>query len=265
MQLRFDLDSIELAESYEKFSDSQFFHGKVLINMLKIKSSDFVLDIGCGTGRLTQYISELLRGGKIIGIDPLPYRIKIAKEKETKNLFFEVGGTLDLHRFQENSFDCILLNSVFHWIENKAEALEQIKRILKPGGRVGISTGDKNYKTTIRELVEQSVRKYVKNAFEFSFSPFLLSSEEIKSLINKSGLHIEQFRLFEYSTFSHSPEALITFLESSSFGNFLSQIPLEHKSQILADIKRDLEKLRTPKGIERKHLCILVVATKSER
>ncbi|QSR88068.1 methyltransferase domain-containing protein [Methylacidiphilum caldifontis] len=259
-----DKDTKELAQRYDQLSDSQFAHGLRMIELLGIKPADCVLDIGCGTGKLTSYVSDITGPkGKVIGIDPLASRIEIAKKRAKANLFFEVGGSDDLYRFADQSFDCVYLNSVFHWIEKKEDTLREIKRILKKNGKLGLTTGDKDQKNPIRLIIENAIIKILGyKPQEEVFSPFSLSSQDIKRTIERSGLSITLFQINEDSFYSDSAEQILEFFLSSSFGNFLSQIPQEYKPQITEEIKKGLERLRTPKGIERKHSVVTVICKK---
>jgi len=47
-----------------------------------------MLDVGCGTGRLTLFAADIVgHSGGIIGLDPSPHRIKIAQEKQSEGRF----------------------------------------------------------------------------------------------------------------------------------------------------------------------------------
>jgi arsenite methyltransferase len=75
-------DSPELAAAYQEVSTHQFEHGKLLIDALNLSNGQRVLDIGAGTGRLGAYVAGLVGpSGYVIGIDPLPLRIEIARSK----------------------------------------------------------------------------------------------------------------------------------------------------------------------------------------
>src|SRR5215467_3472402 len=80
------LDSPELAATYEDLSDGQFENGKQLISDLDVRRGDRVLDIGMGTGRLAAHVAAIVGpSGSVIGIDPLPLRIEIARAKSIAN------------------------------------------------------------------------------------------------------------------------------------------------------------------------------------
>src|ERR1700755_78585 len=126
-----ELDSAELAATYDETSTRQFNHGKVLIAALAPKSGERILDIGCGTGRLGEYVAGLVApSGEVIGVDPLPLRIDIAGKKNPR-FTASVDRAEDLSKFRDGSFDAAYSNSVFHWVLDKATALREAFRVLK--------------------------------------------------------------------------------------------------------------------------------------
>jgi len=81
--LSLKLDTPELAQQYEKFSaDRQFVAGKTLVAKLGVRNGERVLDVGSGTGLLAEHAAKLVGPtGSVVGIDPLPHRIDIARRK----------------------------------------------------------------------------------------------------------------------------------------------------------------------------------------
>src|SRR5215831_12166469 len=141
------LDTQELAHHYEQVSAAhQFKAGQMLIEKLAVAPGEHVLDVGCGTGLLAEYVAGLVDPtGSVVGIDPLPLRVALARQKEKSNLSFRVGTADDLHDFDKASFDVVYLNAVLHWLPDKLGPLREIYRVLKKGGRLGISTGPKDH------------------------------------------------------------------------------------------------------------------------
>jgi len=152
-----ELDSRELAATYDVTSTRQFNHGKVLIAALQLKPGQLVLDVGCGTGRLGEYVANIVApSGRVIGIDPLPLRIELAASKNPR---FEasVGRAEDLSAFASASFDALYSNSVFHWVSDKQTALREAHRVLKAGGRIGVNSADGDRPHQSAALVREAV------------------------------------------------------------------------------------------------------------
>lgn len=113
---------------------------------LPLKAGDHVLDLGCGEGRhaINIYLQDAVT---VLAID-LSYKdISVAREKflpfENKDdlqrqLFFQVANGTQLP-FADNTFDSIVCSEVLEHVENYLAILQEIRRILKPGGQLSVS------------------------------------------------------------------------------------------------------------------------------
>jgi arsenite methyltransferase len=179
-------DSESLAEKYDKVSKYQYINGLALVEKLKISSKYKVLDVGCGTERLTLKLAD--KEDHIVGIDPSPQRIEVARRKLTKmdlgNVVFELGSSDDIGHYGEDIFDIVYLNAVFHWINYKEEALDNIYQVLKPGGKLGICIGDKDHPFTEKVISNEVLRRagIIDEDVDFS-AP--VNTVELDSLLRK--------------------------------------------------------------------------------
>ncbi|QSR89240.1 methyltransferase domain-containing protein [Methylacidiphilum caldifontis] len=257
-------DSFQLASEYDKLSNPQFIQGKKLVSLLKIKKGQKVLDIGCGTGRLAAYVAEITgREGTVIGIDPSPFRIDIARRREKENLKFKVASTEDLYLFKDNYFDVIYLNSVFHWIDNKPQAIADIYRLLKVGGKLGIAMGAKQQNLFLMSIVRKSVQSvlgYVPK--EFDTTEYRREAEEAQGLVLESGFKILETKTQNYIDLFKTGEELIRFYESSSGGSLLREFPDFQRKKIISHIEQALDRLKTPKGIAIPHSILFLICEK---
>lgn len=263
------LDNQLLAERYDQVSEGQFKAGLVMIEKLGIRDGQTVLDIGCGTGRLTLNVAKLVGpGGKVIGIDPSQNRIEIAArksgDKPKSNISFEIGNSNELDHFKSNSFDVVYLNVVLHWIHDKKDALNQIYRILKPGGRLGITTGNKDKPYTVKSIMNEILQRPryegVSGAKKEPGSP--INMMELEQLF----LDL-RFREFEITCkkdprYFETPLKCIEYVEASLFGNFLANVPENLRESVKADIMVELKKMKTPMGIENVYNTIFAIAEK---
>ncbi|NHJ49636.1 MAG: class I SAM-dependent methyltransferase [Asgard group archaeon] len=113
-------------------------HLELLMNKLKINANDVVLDLGCGLGKITEYIAQKTNS-KITGIDSSQKAIEWAQKntKINEKLSFDVVDINDLD-YPSESFDVILALDVLYWIENLEPVVKKLKDILKPNGRMGL-------------------------------------------------------------------------------------------------------------------------------
>lgn len=97
-----------------------------------------VLDLGCGAGRFTNLIKMNKRKLTVYGIDISRNAIKTAS-KNFPDINFRPASVYHLP-FKNNYFDAVVLRHVLEHLENPTDALEEINRILKPGGLFYSST-----------------------------------------------------------------------------------------------------------------------------
>ena len=104
-----------------------------------IGSASSVLDVGCGDGEKTFYISPYVQWS--VGIDPDEHIVKIARNKYSSNtLDFQVAQAESLP-FSNASFAAILFNQTLHHVpvEKQIEALKESHRVLQLKGRLLIT------------------------------------------------------------------------------------------------------------------------------
>jgi len=248
-------DNQILAERYDHVSEGQFKNGLILVEKLRVKPGDAILDIGCGTGRLTLHVARITGpGGRVVGIDPSVQRIEVAERKvrdmPLTNVSFELGNSNDLYRFEDDSFDIVYLNIVLHWIKEKEDALAQIYRVLKPGGRLGITTGNKDKPFTVKSIIDEVLRRpryaWAVDAGKQASSPVNMS--ELKVLLEGAGFKIIEMECKKDPRYFENPIKCIEYVEASQFGNFLSNVPENLRESVKSEILTELEKIRTPEG-----------------
>jgi len=100
-----------------------------------------VLEIGCGTGHWTSFLSE--QGLKVIGIDISDKMLEKAKSKNIPNAKFEVNDATNLP-YADESIENIVCITSLEFIKNKDKALKEMHRVLKKNGTILIGTLNKN-------------------------------------------------------------------------------------------------------------------------
>jgi trans-aconitate methyltransferase len=125
-------------------------YGEDVMGWLAPQKDEHVLDVGCGTGTLTEKISE--SGAIVTGIDASPEMIAKAKQAYPQIKFFVKDAT-DF-AFDEK-FDAAFSNATFHWIKDHSKALQCIYNSLKQDGRFVYEMGAKHNVEKIHNAVKK--------------------------------------------------------------------------------------------------------------
>jgi len=156
----------EVAPRYHKrwasVNKGPFQSTKKLIELIKIKKSNRVLDVACGTGVVTKEIQKKIgKTGYTIGIDTSTTAIKIAKKWNTKNENLDFINT-DAENFTfSKKFDIVTCQYALFFFPNAQKALKNMKKSLKKTGKIGISVhGSKNNVPFFSSILD-SATKYI--------------------------------------------------------------------------------------------------------
>lgn len=112
-------------------------HG-IALEMLEISPGDRVLDVGCGPGNFTRDFARAADGGLAIGIDASATMLSAAVSAGGgPNLAYVRGDAHELP-FGDAAFDAVCCFAALYLIEDPIRALDEIVRVLAPGGRLGL-------------------------------------------------------------------------------------------------------------------------------
>ncbi len=261
-------DNPELAETYDRLSDSQYQAGTKLVGRLALKPGDRVLDVGCGTGRLAEWIFGCVGvDGAVVGIDPLAERIAIAR-KRSPHIRFEVAQAENLSLFGDESFDALCLSAVFHWVQDKPKALDEIARVLRKGARMGITTlpSELQRAGTLVKVCGQVIRR-ASYRERLDFDPYASGHTgptvtETIQMLTASGLELLELHVVQTPQLHESGREVIDHVESSSFGNFLSRVPPELRETFQADLAKAFDELKGPTGILVQKYGTMIIAAR---
>lgn len=135
---------------------------KKAIRMLKAGSPRLVLDVATGTGEMAILACKTVEELKVIGIDISEGMLEIGRKKvEKEGLQGRVelqAGDSEAINYRENTFDAVMVAFGVRNFENLEKGLEEMMRVLKPGGRLIVL----EFSRPKRKLVKGFYRLYMR-------------------------------------------------------------------------------------------------------
>jgi ubiquinone/menaquinone biosynthesis C-methylase UbiE len=130
-------------DNKDSFSQAQINLIEYCINKFTSLADKDLLDIGCGNGVVALYVASNYPVHSVTGVDLNTDNLKIADEEKEKrsiiNVNFIEGDAQNLWQIESNSIDIIInIESAFHY-HHKELFIDEIYRILKPGGQFVIA------------------------------------------------------------------------------------------------------------------------------
>lgn len=123
------------AAQYHRLSDPQRGWGLRVLERLAPARGERILDIGCGTGRLTSEIAGGTLACDVVGTDRSGAMLQEARSHfGSIAAFVQADGTR--LPFRDRCFDAVFSTATFHWIPDHETLFAEIHRVLKPGGRL---------------------------------------------------------------------------------------------------------------------------------
>lgn len=134
------------ARDYDRVGTKMFGPlGARLVELAGIDSGDRVLDVATGRGAVLFAAAERVGAeGEVIGIDFAPEMVDLVAEeiagRRVFNAAVERGDAERLGAFREAEFDCVACAFAIFFLPSPDRALREFRRVLRPGGRVAVSS-----------------------------------------------------------------------------------------------------------------------------
>lgn len=217
------------AKLYDTKHDFVSAYGRGLLGYLPSDKQARILDLGCGTGKLTDEISKTYPN--ILGIDGSKEMIAKAKAAYP-TLNFEVIDALNMT--DDSQWDVIFSNAVFHWIPDHDHLLKHIKTALKPKGILICEFGGFGNIATIEQAFKSILlaKGYIYTS-RFNFP----TEEAFRERLEKNGFVIEELVLYDRPTILKEHEKGLYNWASQFFDTDLAKFRHSEHDSILTELE----------------------------
>lgn len=175
----------EIYEKIYRLEDSYWwFVGKrLLISKFIPRNRKKILDLGCGTGRMLEYLEEY--GQKIYGLDSSREALTYCLRRNLSNNL--ITGDVHYLPFRNNCFDLIIASDVLEHAKDDFIVLSELFRILQKGGLLLITVPAYSFLWSSHDILHKHYRRY--------------KSSNLRKLITKANFKIEKISYFNFFIF----------------------------------------------------------------
>jgi ubiquinone/menaquinone biosynthesis C-methylase UbiE len=129
------------AESYSTENESSllnaYYERPAMIDLAGDVNGRRVLDAGCGSGPLSAALRA--KGAIVTGFDSSPAMVELARQRLGEDADLHVADLGQLLPFADGAFDDVVVSLVLHYLRDWTAPLAELRRVLKPGGRLILS------------------------------------------------------------------------------------------------------------------------------
>jgi trans-aconitate 2-methyltransferase len=142
------------ARTYERIAAPQEAWAREILARLALTGEETVLDAGCGSGRVTRLLLELLPQGRVIGVDASPAMVESARHTlgPDPRVALHCQDLLELQL--EDTVDAIFSCAVFHHIRDHERLFSRLRAGLRDGGRLVAQCGGEGNITRFRAYAD---------------------------------------------------------------------------------------------------------------
>lgn len=209
-------------DTYNQFKEERYQPFYDMISHLHVKSNLQILDLGCGTGELTQTLANKFTGSKTVGVDNSVEMLCNAPMQ--KNLFF-TNISIEEQLEKKEKWDVVVANASLQWIEDHQTLFPKIISILNEGGQLAVQMPSQKenllnqilYKLVHEQPYYDSLKDVIRH------SP-VLSLDEYTSLLYSN--HAKEVLVYQkvYPIIAESFESLYKFIAGSALIPYMEQL-----------------------------------------
>jgi len=219
------------ARTYDRSSEpQQGWASEVLARLDGIAPDATVLDVGCGTGRVTEALLQLVPEGRVLALDASADMVELARRRLGDRAEVWCQDVLDLDL--DGPVDAILSTATLHWVTDHDRLWAQLAGALRPGGVLEVQCGGEGNIDGVREVIDVVARELAPELV--GWSPWAFAGpEETERRLLESGFTVTRCWLQERPTY---PRDVAAFVPTSILAAHLARLPEERRQPFAAAV-----------------------------
>lgn len=219
------------ARTYDESSEPQQSWASEVVGRLEgIAPDATVLDVGCGTGRVTEALLALVPRGRVLALDASVDMVELARGRLGDRAQVWCQDVLDLEL--EEPVDAIVSTATLHWVTDHDRLWARLARALRPGGVLEVQCGGKGNIDRVREVIEAVARDVAPELV--GWSPWVFAGPpETERRLRAAGFTNTRCWLQERPT---HPEDVDAFVQTSILPAHLARLPVERRERFAAAV-----------------------------
>jgi trans-aconitate 2-methyltransferase len=231
------------ARTYDVASQPQQAWGsEVLARLDGIPEDATVLDVGCGTGRVTEALLALVPRGRVLAMDASADMVALAGVRLEGRAEVWTQDALELEL--DEPVDAIVSTATLHWVPDHERLWARLARALRPGGVLEIQCGGEGNIARVREAIAAAARETAPELE--NWTPWVFAGpEETERCLLAAGFTAPRCWLEERPTY---PDDVAAFVTTSIITAHLARLPEERRERfaaaVLAGVRLPLDYVR---------------------
>jgi len=219
------------AGTYDRSSQpQQEWASDVLARLDTVASDATILDVGCGTGRVTELLLALVPDGRVLAMDASEEMVTLARERLGDRADVWCQDALDIDLVAP--VDVVVSTAALHWVTDHDRLWPRLAHALRPDGVLEVQCGGHGNIDRVRQVIDAVARDRAPELV--GWSPWTFATpEETERRLHEAGFAAIRCWLQERPTY---PEDVGAFVPTSILVAHLARLPAEQREPFAAAV-----------------------------